>query len=43
MENPLKIPARIIHSIETHMQACLPEEGCGLLAGLDNLILDCIP
>ncbi len=43
MEPTLKIPSNFIHSIETYMQSCLPEEGCGLLAGVDNLILDWYP
>lgn len=34
----MQIPGAIIADMKNHMQACLPEEGCGLLAGNGNII-----
>jgi len=37
------IPHQIIAEMEVHLQNCLPEEGCGILAGIGNQILRWFP
>ncbi|MGB9673088.1 MAG: M67 family metallopeptidase [Anaerolineales bacterium] len=37
------LSSRIIEQIENHLQSCLPEEGCGIVGGLNNQGLGWFP
>ena len=42
--NSLRIPAPLLQQITSHLSICLPEEGCGLLTGsADGLVQSVIP
>lgn len=43
MNPTLKIPAHLFRAMEIHLHKCLPEEGCGLLAGKDNQVFQWYP
>lgn len=42
-ERPLRIPSRLIKEVRSHLQSCLPEEGCGLMGGVDFRVACVIP
>lgn len=39
----LTISPQLIHQIQAHLNACLPNEGCGLVMGLDNMAHRVVP
>ena len=43
MDKTLKIPATLFKKMQIHFENCLPEEGCGLLAGEKNQALQWFP
>lgn len=43
MDQTFNIPANLFKEIEIHLQKCLPEEGCGLLAGKESQVLQWYP
>ena len=42
-ERPLRIASRLIQEARSHLESCLPEEGCGLMGGVDFRVARVIP